>query len=60
MVMYFLKEQDQSKKSEASIQQADKKIDHVSVLGLCSHRNTVFEVMRCFYHFLPVKKYVHP
>ena len=28
-----------------------KKIDRFSVDGFCSHCNTVFEAMRCFYHF---------
>ena len=28
-----------------------KKIDCISVDGFCSHCNTVFEVMGCFYHF---------
>ena len=30
-----------------------RKIDHFSVDGFCSHCNTVFEAMGCFYHFCP-------
>ena len=30
-----------------------KKIDRFSVDGFCSHCNTVFEAMGCFYHFCP-------
>ena len=36
-----------------------KKIDCFSVEGLCSHCNTVFEAMGCFYHFCPVKSSTH-
>ena len=47
-------EQDQNKKLKASLQQADrKKNDSFSVDGFCSHCNTVFEDMGCFYHFCP-------
>ena len=40
-------------KLKASLQQADgrKKIDCFSVDGFCSHCNTVFEAMGCFYYF---------
>ena len=30
---------------------SQKKIDRFSVVGFCSHCNTVFETMGCFYHF---------
>ena len=30
-----------------------KKIDCFSVDGFCSHCNTVFQAMSCFYHFCP-------
>ena len=33
-----------------------KKIDHFSVDGFCSHCNTVFEAMGCFYHFCPCQE----
>ena len=33
-----------------------KKIDCFSVVGFCSHRNTVFEAMGCFYHFCPCQE----
>ena len=33
-----------------------KKIDCFSVDGFCSHCNTVFEAMGCFYHFCPCKE----
>ena len=33
-----------------------KKIDCFSVDGFCSHCNTVFEAMGCFYHFCPCQK----
>ena len=33
-----------------------KKIDCCSVDGFCSHCNTVFEAMGCFYHFCPCKE----
>ena len=32
------------------------KIDRFSVDGLCSHCNTVFEAMGCFYHFCPCQE----
>ena len=50
-------EQDQNVKLNASLQQADrKKIDCFSVDGFCSHCNTVFEAMGCFYHFCPCQE----
>ena len=33
-----------------------KKIDRFSVVGFCSHCNTVFEAMGCFYHFCPCQE----
>ena len=33
-----------------------KKIACFSVDGLCSHCNTVFEAMGCFYHFCPCRE----
>ena len=33
-----------------------KKIDRFSVDGFCSHCNTVFEAMGCFYHFFPCQE----
>ena len=33
-----------------------KKIDCFSVDGICSHCNTVFEAMGCFYHFCPCQE----
>ena len=33
-----------------------KKNDCFSVDGICSHRNTVFEAMDCFYHFCPCQE----
>ena len=33
-----------------------KKIDCFSVHGFCSHCNTVFEAMGCFYHFCPCQE----
>ena len=33
-----------------------KKIDCFSVNGLCSHCNTLFEAMVCFYHFCPCQE----
>ena len=33
-----------------------KKIDCVSVDGFCSHCNTVFEAIGCFYHFCPCQE----
>ena len=36
-----------------------KKIDCFSVNGFCSHCNTVFEAMGCFYHFCPCQE-LHP
>ena len=33
-----------------------KKIDCFSVDGFCSHCNTVFEAMGCFYHFCPCQE----
>ena len=33
-----------------------KKNDCISVDGFCSHCNTVFEAMGCFYHFCPVQE----
>ena len=33
-----------------------KKIDGFSVDGFCSHCNTVFEAMGCFYHFCPCQE----
>ena len=33
-----------------------KKIDRFSVDGFCSHCNTVFEAMGCFYHFCPCQE----
>ena len=35
-----------------------KKIDCFRVNGFCSHCNTVFEAMGCFYHFCPVNSCV--
>ena len=32
------------------------KIDCFSVVGFCSHCNTVFEAMGCFYHFYPCQE----
>ena len=50
-------EQDQNVKLKASLQQAHrKKIDCFSVDGFCSHCNTVFEAMGCFYHFCPCRE----
>ena len=46
-------EQDQNVKLKASLQQADKKNDCFNVDRFCSHCNTVFEAMGCFYHFCP-------
>ena len=37
----------------------EKKIDRFSVDGFCSHCNTLFEAMGCFYLFVPVKSCVH-
>ena len=34
----------------------EKKIDCFSVYGFCSHCNTVFEAMVCFYHFCPCQE----
>ena len=34
-----------------------KKIDRFSVDGFCSHCNTVFEAMGCFYHFRPCQEH---
>ena len=34
----------------------EKKIDRFSVDGFCSHCNTVFEAMGCFYHFCPCQE----
>ena len=56
----FSNEQDQNVKLKASLKQADKKNDCFSVDGFCSHCNTVFEAMGCFYHFCPVKSCVPP
>ena len=36
-----------------------RKIDFFSVDGVCSHCNTVFEAMGCFYQFVPVKSSTH-
>ena len=33
-----------------------KKIDCFNVDGFCSHCNTVFEAMGCFYHFCPCQE----
>ena len=33
-----------------------KKVDCFSVDGVCSHCNTVFEAMGCFYHFCPCQE----
>ena len=33
-----------------------KKFDRFSVDGFCSHWNTVFEAMGCFYHFCPCQE----
>ena len=33
-----------------------KKIDCFSIDGFCSHCNTVFEAMGCFYHFCPCQE----
>ena len=33
-----------------------KKIDCFSVDGFCSHCNTVFEAIGCFYHFCPCQE----
>ena len=33
-----------------------KKIDSFSVDGFCSHCNTVFEALGCFYHFCPCQE----
>ena len=33
-----------------------KKINRFSVDGFCSHRNSVFEAMGCFYHFCPCQE----
>ena len=33
-----------------------KKIDHFSVDEFCSHCNTVFEAMGCFFHFCPCQE----
>ena len=33
-----------------------KKIDRFSVDGFCSHCNTVFEAIGCFYHFRPCQE----
>ena len=49
-------EQDQNVKLKASLQQADKKNDCFTVDGFCSHCNTVFEAMGCFYHFCPCQE----
>ena len=35
-----------------------KKINCFNVDGICFHCNTVFEAMRCYYHYAPVKKHV--
>ena len=36
-----------------------KKIDRFSVDGFCSHCNTLFEAMGCFYHFCPCQELFH-
>ena len=33
-----------------------KKIDYFSVDGICYHCNTVFEAMRCYYHYCPCQE----
>ena len=56
---FIFNEQELIIKLRASTLQADKKIDCFSVDGFCSHCNTVFEAMGCFYHFCPCQE-LHP
>ena len=57
MVMYYF----QSTRPDCKIENffttgRQKKIDCFSVDGFCSHCNTVFEAMSCFYHFCPCQE----
>ena len=53
----FINVQDLIVKLRASTLQADRrKIDRFSVDGFCSHCNTVFEAMDCFYHCCPCQE----
>ena len=37
-------------------QLVDKKIDCISVNGICYHCNTVFEAMGCYYYYCPCQE----
>ena len=50
---YFQRTRPGCKIGSFDITGRQKKIDHFSVDGFCSHCNTVFEAMGCFYHFCP-------
>ena len=57
MVMsHFQRTRQECKMERFFIIGRQKKIDCFSVDGLCSHCNTVFEAMGCFYHFCPCQE----
>ena len=57
MVMsYFQRTRPECKIESFFTTSRQKKIDCFSVDGFCSHCNTVFEAMGCFYHFCPCQE----
>ena len=57
MVMpYFQRTKPECEIQSFSTTCREKKIDFFIVDGFCSHCNTVFEAMGCFYHFCPCQE----
>ena len=57
MVMsYFIRTRPECEIQSFCTTGRQKKIDCFSVDGFCSHCNTVFEAMGCFYHFCPCQE----
>ena len=57
MVMsYFQRQRPDSKNESFYTTGAQKMIDCFKVDGFCAHCKTVFEAMRCFYHYCPCQE----
>ena len=57
MVLSYFQESRPECKIESNVTTArQKKIDCFSVDGICYQSNTVFETMRCYYHFCPCQE----
>ena len=56
VLSYFQRTRPECKIESFHTTSRQKKIDCFSVDGFCSHCNTIFEAMGCFYHFCPCEE----